>query len=275
MIDILITGLNSYVGNSFYDYIKNNYNSDYNVYRISLKNTDIAQLDLKAYDVVLHVSGIAHSDYGRITEKRSNLYYEINTDLTCKLAKKAKEDGVTQFIYMSSIIVYGKSAPIGVKKNITKETIPYPSNAYGDSKLKAEEKLKLLHDESFIISIIRSPMVYGNNSKGNYKTLEKIALNMPFFPYVENEKSAIRIDNLCIFIKSIIDNKKSGIFFPQDEKYMNTSEMVKRIANNNNNNILLLNGFVPILKFMSKFIPMINKAFGNMVYDRELYYKEF
>lgn len=275
MIDVLITGLNSYVGNSFYDYVKNNYNSVYNVYRISLKNADIAQFDLKRYDVILHVSGIAHSDYGKINKQRASLYYEINTDLTYRLAKKAKEDGVRQFIFMSSIIVYGESAPIGVKRIITKDTIPHPNNVYGDSKLKAEEKLKLLADDSFIISIIRAPMVYGNNSKGNYKILEKIALNMPFFPYIENERSVISIDNLCMFIESIIENRKSGFFFPQDDIWMNTSDMVKRIANDNSSNLVLLNGFAPVLKTMSKFIPMINKAFGNMVYDKALGYKEF
>ena len=170
---------------------------------------------------------------------------------------------------MSSIIVYGESAPIGIKKVITKETVPAPKNAYGDSKLKAEEGIKDLNDENFKVAIIRAPMIYGKNSKGNYKTLEKLALKLPVFPCIENERSVINIDRLCSFIKEIIDDKKSGIFFPQDEEYMNTSLMVKRIANDNGKNVILIRGFGILLKILSGFMPVINKAFGNLVYSKD------
>lgn len=272
---VLITGLNSFVGNAFYEYINNNYKSIYNIERVSLKNNDITKLDLKEYDVILHVAGIAHSDYGKISEDKVKTYYDINTNLTFSLAKKAKEDGVKQFVFMSSIIVYGDSAPIGKKKVIEKETIPCPNNAYGDSKLKAEEKLKFLNSDDFVVSIIRAPMIYGNNSRGNYNTLKKIALKIPFFPYIDNERSVISINKLCKIIKLIIDNEKSGIYFPQDNDYMNTSKMVERIASENNKQIVLLNGFASILKFCSLFTPMVNKAFGNLIYDKNLQFKEF
>ena len=272
---VLVTGLNSFVGNAFYEYINNNYKGIYNIERVSLKNNDIKKLDLKEYNAILHVAGIAHSDYGKISEDKVKIYYDINTNLTFSLAKKAKEDGVKQFVFMSSIIVYGNSAPIGQKKVIEKETIPCPNNAYGDSKLKAEEKLKLLNSDDFVVSIIRAPMIYGNNSRGNYNTLKKIALKASFFPYIDNERSVISINNLCKIIKLIIDNEKSGIYFPQDNDYMNTSKMVERIASENNKQIVLLNGFASILKFCSLFTPMINKAFGNLVYDKNLQFKEF
>lgn len=270
MKKILVTAKNSYVGNSFCDYIQNNCLQDYRIDKISLRNIDVSNIDLISYDVIFHVAGIAHSDYGDISGKKAKEYYKINTDLTINLAKKAKEQNVKQFIFMSSIIVYGDSAPIGVKKVISKETIPIPKNSYGDSKLKAEEGLKLLNVDKFHIGIIRSPMIYGNNSKGNYKFLEKIALTLPFFPYIENERSTIGIDRLCECVKNIIDNNDSGIFFPQDDEYMNTSLMVKKIANDNNKKVILIRGFGGILKLLSRLFPQINKAFGNLVYDSKL-----
>ena len=270
MKKILITGKNSYVGNSFYDYIIKNFSDEYQVDKISLKEQKVEDIDLSGYDSILHVAGIAHSDYGNISEDRAKEYYNINTDLTIKFARIAKKKKVKQFVFMSSIIVYGESAPIGIKKVITKETVPAPKNAYGDSKLKAEEGIKDLNDENFKVAIIRAPMICGKNSKGNYKTLEKLALKLPVFPRIENERSVINIDRLCSFIKEIIDDKKSGIFFPQDEEYMNTSLMVKRIANDNGKNVILIRGFGILLKILSGFMPVINKAFGNLVYSKDL-----
>ena len=272
MIKVLVTGKNSYIGNSFYDYIKNNYHNEYQVDKISLKDTNIENIDLCKYDTVFHVAGIAHSDFGKISEEKSKEYYKVNTDSTIHLAKKAKEQKVKQFIFMSSIIVYGDSSPIGVKKIITNETAPCPINAYGDSKLKAEDGLKLLNNDKFKVAIVRAPLIYGEKSKGNYKTLETIAINLPFFPYVENERSVISINNLCKYIKQIIDKCDTGIYFPQDDEYMNTSLMVKKIANHNDKEMILIHGLTPPLRVLSKFIPQINKAFGNFVYDKTLKY---
>ena len=270
MVKILITSKNSYIGNSFYNFIIENYKNEYIVDKKSLRENNLNDLYLNKYDVVLHVAGIAHSDYWKISKEKSKKYYDVNTLLTSNLAKIAKKNNVKQFIFLSSIIVYGDSAPIGVKKIINKYTIPNPQNAYGDSKLKAENNIKFLNDNSFKVAILRLPMVYGNNCKGNYKMLERIAMHSFVFPYVDNEKSVININKLCQFIKKIIDNSCSGIFFPQDENYMNTSEMVKKLRIKNGKNIYLIRGCSFILKFISLFIPLINKAFGNLVYDKKL-----
>lgn len=270
MKKILITGENSYVGNSFSNYMRKF--NDYDITKISLKNVDINELDLSIYDVILHVAGIAHSDYGKISEEKSKIYYKVNTDLTINLAKKAKQDGVKQFIFMSSIIIYGNSAPIGENKIITKSTKPNPTNAYGDSKLKAEEGIKVLNDDNFKVAIIRAPMIYGDGCKGNFKTLEKIAVTFPLFPYIENERSAIHIDRLCDSIKGIIDNRESGIFFPQDAEYFNTCNIIKSIADKNNKKVIFVKGFTSILKLVGKLFPFINKAFGNLTYDKNFKY---
>ena len=133
-----------------------------------------------------HVAGSAHSDNGKISDERAKLYYAVNTDLTVACAQKAKAAGVKQFIFMSSAIVYGDSAPIGKPKVITPDTPVNPANCYGDSKVQAENGLRPLDCDSFKVVILRPPMIFGKNSKGNYPLLSKLAQKLPVFPKVKN-----------------------------------------------------------------------------------------
>ena len=119
MKKILITGANSYIGTSFENYIKENFPDRYTVDTIDMIDGSWREKSFSGYDAVFHVAGIAHSDSGKISVEKEKLYYEVNADLTIESAKKAKADGVKQFIFMSSAIVYGDSAPIGRKKVIT------------------------------------------------------------------------------------------------------------------------------------------------------------
>ena len=270
MKKILITGANSYIGTSFEKYLKEDYPDNYQVDTIDLRDIDWRKKSFEGYDTVYHVAGIAHSDSGKISTEKERLYRSINTDLTVETAKKAKQDGVRQFIFMSSAIVYGESARIGKKKHIETGTSASPANCYGDSKLKAEIGLFELQDESFKVCVLRPPMIYGKNSKGNFPQLEKFAKKLKFFPYVKNERSMLYVGNLVEFVRLMIDNEEQGIFWPQNAEYSNTSELVKMIAEANGRKIHLLKGFGWLLKIMGLFIGKINKAFGNLSYDQSL-----
>ena len=59
---------------------------------------------------------------------------------------------------------------------------------------------------------------------------QKLAQKLPVFPDIDNQRSMLHIDNLCEFIRLMIDNEESGLFFPQNREYVKTSEMVKLIA---------------------------------------------
>lgn len=137
MKKILITGSNSYIGMSFESYMTQF--DGYEIDTIDMIDGAWKNQDFSKYDTVFHVAGIAHSDSGKISEERAKLYYSVNCDLAEETAIKAKVDGVKQFIYMSSIIIFGSSAPMGKSKIIDRNTIPAPENAYGDSKLQAEK----------------------------------------------------------------------------------------------------------------------------------------
>lgn len=267
MKKVLITGANSYIGTSFENYIKDNFPDAYAVDTVDMIDGTWREKDFSEYDSVFHVAGIAHQ---KETKENAHLYYEINRDLAFSVAQKAKQDGVKQFVFLSSMSVYGMD--IGV---ITKETVPNPKSNYGKSKLQAEEQIAALADEDFKIAVLRPPMVYGKGSKGNYPLLAKIALKMPVFPYVKNERSMLYIENLCEFVRLMIENAESGTFWPQNAQYSNTGELVKMIAQAHGKKIFLVKGFGWALNLMSVFIGKVNKAFGSLQYTMDLSdYKE-
>ena len=275
MKKILITGANSYIGTSFERYIQENHPEEYVVDTVDMIDGSWRNQSFSGYDCVFHVAGIAHSDNGKISSEKEHLYYSVNTELAIETAKKAKSDGVGQFIFMSSIIVYGDSAPIGKEKIITKDTPVAPVNCYGDSKVQAERGIELLNDDSFKVVILRPPMVYGKESKGNYALLRKFAVKLPVFPYVKNKRSMLYIENLCEFVRLVIVNNEQGTFFPQNSEYASTSEIVKMIAEVNGKKVLLIKGFTWALKLLSNVTGLVNKAFGNLCYESELSgYKE-
>src|SRR5699024_2191706 len=158
---ILITGKNSYIGRSFIEYCKKN-EIDFEIDELDVRGEEWKSYDFTSYDSVFHVAGIAHNSSD---PKLEDLYYKVNRDLTVEIAKKAKQSDVPQFIFMSSMIVFGNH-PNG-KTRITQDTEPNPDNFYGDSKLQAEKGLKELESDNFKVVVLRPPMIYGKNSKGN------------------------------------------------------------------------------------------------------------
>lgn len=214
--------------------------------------------------MVFHVAGIAHVS---TDPKMKDLYYEVNTKLTIENARKAKAEGVKQFIFMSSIIVYGDSTSGSDVIDIN--TIPKPSNFYGNSKLQAEKGIDQLASNEFKVVVLRPPMIYGKGSKGNYSFLSKFARKSPIFPDIDNRRSMLHIDNLCEFIKLMIDNEESGLFFPQNKEYVCTSDLVRIISEFHCKKIKLTKIFNPILKLMFG-VSIVNKAFGNLVYEESM-----
>lgn len=272
---ILITGANSYIGTSVETYLNHpEYAGIYQVDTVDMVGEGWKEKDFSGYDTVFHVAGIAHADISRVTEEQKKLYYQVNRDLAASTAKKAKKEGVRQFIYMSSIIVYGEATSIRKERVITKDTKPQPTSFYGDSKWKAEQKLTPLGDENFHVAILRPPMIYGEGCKGNYQTLKKIAMKVPVFPDFPNRRSMLAVGNLCEYVRQLIEEGKGGLFFPQDPAYIRTSEMVRKIAAENGKTVRLVKGFNWGIR-LAGHIPgkaggMVNKAFGSLIYDYSL-----
>ncbi|MDP3306585.1 MAG: NAD-dependent epimerase/dehydratase family protein [Erysipelotrichaceae bacterium] len=263
MKKILITGRNSFIGTSVKNWLLLE-PSKYSVDTLDMKGQAWKQNDFSSYDVVFHVAGIAHIS---ANPKLKDLYFQVNRDLAIETAQKAKFDGVKQFIFMSSIIVYGESS--GSERIIDINTIPTPSNYYGDSKLQADEGIRRIESENFKVVILRPPMIYGKGSKGNYPKLVSVAKMLPIFPDFDNQRSMLHIDNFCEFVKVMIDHEETGLFFPQNTDYVETSKMVKLIREVNGKRTLLTKKFNWIIRLLFK-LGITRKLFGNLVYEKSM-----
>lgn len=258
MKKILITGKYSYIGEYFKAYITSEYEG-YQADTIDTLDEGWKSCDFSGYDAIFHVAGIAHI---KETKENADLYYKVNCDLAVEMAKKAKSSGVCQFVFLSSMSVYGMDTGV-----IDINTKPNPVSNYGKSKLMAEEQLALLSDTNFKIAVLRPPMVYGKDCKGNFQFLKKIAEKSPVFPRIRNKRSMIFIDNLCEFVKIIIDEEKEGLFFPQNKEYISTVDIVKAICEKNNKKIYFSHLLGLAVKIFMPFVSKIQKAFGTLIYD--------
>ena len=254
MKNVLVVGENSYIGTCFAKYAGN----QFHITTIGAKNGQWKEMDFGGFDSVLHCAGVAH-----VSQKKhmKTLYHSVNCDLAVDVAKKAKEFGVGQFIFLSSMSVYSESDAV-----ITPETMPKPKGFYGESKFLAESEISPLQDSSFNVCIIRPPMVYGYGCKGNFPKLVGLAKKLPVFPSVNNKRSMIYIENLCAYISCLIQNNSSGIHMPQNEKYVNTTALVQTIAALYGKKIPTTKLFNPLVYLFAKFISPINKLFGNLTY---------
>ena len=262
---ILITGANSYVGTNVERWLMREPDK-YQVDTFDMIDGSWREKDFSGYDVVFHVAGIAHVNAKKNME---SLYYKVNTDLTIETAQHAKQCGVKQFIFMSSIIVYGESKSLKPVV-ITRETEPKPNGFYGNSKLQAEIGIKKLEDQDFKVVILRPPMIYGPGSKGNFSKLIALAKKTPIFPAYHNQRSMLYIDNLCEFVRLVIDNEEQGVFWPQNGEYVDTCEVVRQVAKLMKRNLYIIPGINWAVSIFGIFIRQLLKMFGSLIYEQSI-----
>lgn len=272
---VLITGAKSYIGQSFMKYAYKYYSNNFEIEELDLISENWKEKNFTNYDIVYHVAGIAHADVGNVSDEVKRKYYEVNTDLAVEVARKAKDEGVKEFIFMSSMIVYGDCAPYGKKKIVDENTVPEPSNFYGNSKMQADMAVRDMATEDFKVIVIRPPMIYGKESKGNYRTLATLVKKLPLFPDVENNRSMLFVGNLCEFLCQIMLVKEikenAVVLIPQNKEWIKTSNMVRKIANVTERKVYVTKCLDPFIFIASK-VPgkigtLVNKAFGNSCYE--------
>ncbi|WP_270507994.1 NAD-dependent epimerase/dehydratase family protein [Eubacterium limosum] len=262
---ILITGKDSYIGTSFEKWVSM-WPEKYEVATVDTINNQWKAIDFSSFDVILHVAAIVHK---KEKKELADLYEKINCNLPIEISQKAKLEGVKQFIFMSTMSVYGIDTGV-----VDQNTLLNPKTLYGKSKLKAENKLKKIESNCFKITIIRPPMVYGKYAKGNYRRLAKVARKIPIFPDIQNERSMIYIDNLCEAIRIAIEKEKTGILFPQNKEYVQTTELVKNIAVTHGKAVLFIKWFNPLIQVGIKKSSFMKKIFGSLVYEKSMSTKD-
>ena len=248
MKKILLTGASGFVGSYFVE----NFSDKFKIKTFSFRKDDFATLDMNGIDTVVHLSAIVH----QMKETGYDVYEDVNVFQSISLAKKTKNSGVKQFVYMSTVKVYGEETG----KPYSENSLCHPQDNYGKSKLEAEKKLLELQDENFIISIIRTPIVYGHGVKANIKNLINLINKTPVLPFgnIKNRRSMIYIGNLCFYLDNIIEKQMGGIFLVSDDKPLSTTELCRLIANSLNKKIYLIK--VPFFASLLKIIkPSIHK----------------
>ena len=255
MKQVYIIGKNGYIASSFALWLKQEPEA-YAVHTIPARWFVPETFDFSQADVVVFAAGIAHLPS---KDAKDAPYAAVNCNLAVSTARKAAQDGVGQFLYLSSMSVYGADSGA-----IEQHTPLSPKNAYGRSKQMAEEQLSQLRSPQFRVCILRPPMVYGTNCRGNYQTLRRIACSVPVFPVVNNRRSMIHIDNLCAWMQWAIDTQSAALLLPQDPFYVSTSEMVRLIAAAHGKKKVLIPGFGKLLSALP--VSAAKKAFGSLYY---------
>ena len=258
MKKVLITGAGSYIGEHIARWLPEE--------RYSVKQLDMrGGVDASAFagaDVVIHVAGIAHQ---KETPENAPLYQQVNCDLAVETAAAAKAAGVGQFVFFSSMSVYGMT--VG---SITADTQPAPNTHYGRSKWDAEQKLKQFEDDGFRIAVLRPPMIYGKGCRGNYPRLAGLAVKLPVFPKADNARSMLYIETLCAFVEKLLESGRGGLFFPQNSVYVNTAEMVRAVAKCHGKKMVMLPGFGWLIRLLAGKVGVVSKVFGSLTYDHAM-----
>ena len=269
MKKILITGKGSYLGNSLKAYLEA-FGDCYQVDCLSLRSGDWKEQSFRGYDAVYHTAAIVHQPRSKDAPGELARYRAVNCDLAVDAAKKAKAEGVRQFVFLSTMAVYGLTAAFGETVTITAQTPTVPTDNYGLSKLEAERALLALEGPDFRVAILRPPMIYGKDCKGNFRSLVSMARRLPFFPKVPNRRSMLYVGSLNRLVQQIIDREDRGIFCPQDPEYLNTSAMVQAIAAAQGKHLVLVPGFSWAFHLLRHLTGAVDKAFGSLVYDKSL-----
>lgn len=260
MKKLLITGSNGFVGS----YFIHKYKDKYDIKTFSFLKDDINALDCSDVDVVFHLSALVHQMGGASKEE----YEKVNVTQTLELAKKAKKSGVKHFIFMSTVKVYGEETDDKYSEN----SICAPEDEYGKSKLKAEQELLKLENESFKVSIIRTPIVYGYGVKANIKSLMNLVNKMPILPFgnIQNKRSMVYIGNLCHLVDVVIEQQKAGIFLASDDEPLSTTRLIELIAKNLGKKVYLVK--IPFFETLLKLLKpsFYKRLYGSLKVDNSI-----
>ena len=178
-------------------------------------------------------------------------YRRVNVDATLNLARCAASSGVRRFVYLSSIKVNGERTypahlgprppeaflrfPEGERELFRADDVPAPEDAYGISKLEAEQGLFALGRETGMeVVIIRPPLVYGPGVKGNLASLIRVvAKGLPLpLGAIHNRRSLVGLDNLVDLIVTCVNHPAAAnqVFLAGDGQDLSTTELLRSIA---------------------------------------------
>ncbi|BAP80142.1 MAG: UDP-glucose 4-epimerase family protein [Pseudomonadales bacterium] len=244
MTKVMLTGANGFVGSALISRLASR--SDVHVIsavrngRLGPDRIAVGDIDgrtdfteaLAQVEVVIHAAARAHIMRDEVSDPLAE-YRKVNVEGTLNLARQAIAAGVRRFIYLSSIKVNGEATVNGNK--FSARDLPAPEDAYGVSKLEAEQGLMKLSAESGMeVVIIRPPLVYGPGVKGNFASMIKLVDEGVPLPLgaIHNKRSLVSINNLVDLINRCIDHPAAAnqIFLVGDDRDLSTTELLRGVG---------------------------------------------
>jgi nucleoside-diphosphate-sugar epimerase len=269
-MNILVTGATGFVGKPLCDRLV----SEKNIISATIRNVDdkdklpteikpilinslrdeLPTEQLSNTEVVIYLAARVHQMNDN-SPNALDAYREINTKAAISLANQAEENGVTRFIYLSSIKVNGE----GLTDPYSEKDTPNPIDPYGQSKWEAEQSLLTLAQETSLeVVIIRPPLIYGPNVKANFLQLLKIidkSIPLPFGT-INNARSMLFIGNLVDAIITCLDhpNAKNQTFIVSDGEDLSTTNLIRRLGKALGKSPLLLPIPAELLRLTTKLL---------------------
>lgn len=254
-MNILITGARGFIGSNF----RRQFALKYVCHTFSFSKQSFNELILDNIEVIVHFAAVVHQPNAHKED-----YINSNVVKTLEFAKKAKKSGVKHFVFISTIAVYDITLTL-----LKEDSLINPITLYGKSKFEAEKQLMELIEDTFKVSIIRTPMVYGAYAPGNIDSLIKLIDKFSILPFgkIENQRSFVFVGNLCALIDCVIQKNKSGIFIASDDESLSTTKLIRLIAIAKDKKICLLQ-----IKFFEHILRWIKpsvwrRLFGSLVID--------
>ena len=187
---------------------------------------------LRNVDVVVHLAARVHvmNDvaFDPLTDFR-----RVNVEATLRLARQAAIAGVKRFVFISSVKVNGEAT--GAMEVFRPDDVPQPQDAYSISKMEAEKGLHQIAVETGMeVVVIRPPLIYGLNAKGNFAALIRIVKYGVPLPLasVHNHRSLVGLDNLVNFIVTCVKHPLAAnqTFLVSDGQDLSTPSLIRKIS---------------------------------------------
>lgn len=242
MTKILVTGANGFIGNSLCHALHVHGEQPLSVVRTANNSNQIALGELDAVtrwdgvlagcETVVHLAARVHVMEDTSIDSLA-IYRAANVGTTLNLAKQAIEFGVKRFIFVSSIKVNGEVTQLDHPFAPSDEAAPL--DAYGISKMEAEEGLLALSAETDIeVVIIRPPLVYGPGVKANFAAMMRwLQRGVPLpLGAIHNQRSLVALDNLVDLIVTCVKHPAAAgqVFLVSDGEDVSTTELLRRMG---------------------------------------------
>ena len=261
---VLIVGKNSYIAQRTGAWLAKMPEPD-EVEYISVRDDSWRQANLSVFNAVIYTAAIVH----RKDTVPEEVYDAVNAQQPFAFAQTAKAAGVRQFVFLSTMGVYGQGKKLPAGNIVDAHTPLKPFPGYGSSKLKGERLIQSLQDEQFHVSIIRPANVYGKDCKGGYISgFAKITSALPVLPraFEESRQGMLFVDNLAELCRLAVHSDCSGVYPAQDRTTVSAYDVMRAMADCICPKKKALRA--PVLKLF-RWNRLVTKLFGGVSYSAE------